>query len=151
MVHSFTGLYKWNYEDVFLQVWPQLSFTDCHMMEDLPSIPLEYDIDHNRHKIPMNGIHSVIQRDYPFFPCTPVVFTIYILALGAREGIGGVWQREVLELIKLCFFFFLSFPVYSAPHLTRLNKARVKWVQKYRKVKYIYFDSQNTLKSNEVV
>lgn len=39
MVHIFTGLYKWNYEHmVFLQVWPQLSFTDSHIMEDLPSI-----------------------------------------------------------------------------------------------------------------
>lgn len=77
-------------------------------MEDLPSITLEYNIGHDRHKIPMDGIHLVTQRDYLFFPHSLTVFTVRILASGAGEGIGGVRQREVLELVKLCFFFFLS-------------------------------------------
>lgn len=99
MVLNFTGLYKENYEyTVFLEVWPQLAFTDSGIMEDLPSIMLEYDIGHDRHKIPVDGIHLVKWRGYLFFPHAPMVFTVHVLTSGAREGIGGSGRERSWSL-----------------------------------------------------
>lgn len=57
-------------------------------MEDLPSITLEYDIGHDRHKIPMDGTHLGKPRDYLFLPHTSTAFAVLIQASRAREGIG---------------------------------------------------------------
>lgn len=75
---------------VFVQVWPQLSFPDAHEMEDFPSILLEYGLGCDRHQIAMGGF--LRPRLTVLSPSS-----VGAGASGRREGIGGVWERAVLD------------------------------------------------------
>lgn len=75
---------------VFVQVWPQLSFPDAHEMEDFPSILLEYGLGRHRHQIAMGGF--LRPRLTVLSPSS-----VGAGASGRREGIGGVWERALLD------------------------------------------------------